>query len=233
MTSGDLNQDGILDLITVNDRQRTVSVLRGKDDGTFMEGAPLRVGGSPVDVVVADWDGDGDPDLGALDVEQARVTVLLNDGEGGFGDGTRVNLRYDFWTPLMVAADFDNNGLPDLAAAANGSGRYISVVLNMTEIDPPIRIVGDSNGDGVFDSLDFVTVFQLGEYEDGIPGNSTFEEGDWNGDGDFDSGDFVLAFQMGHYEAAATPLESQIAAALDLIFATGTNNAAKPRSFVA
>jgi hypothetical protein len=66
-------------------------------------------------------------------------------------------------------------------------------------------IPGDSNRDGQFDSSDLVFVFQVGEYEDGLPLNSTFEEGDWNDDGDFDSGDFVFAFQRGTYLATATP----------------------------
>lgn len=70
---------------------------------------------------------------------------------------------------------------------------------------------GDSNLDGEFNSSDFVQVFQLGEYEDAIEGNSGWAEGDWNGDGDFNSGDFVLAFQDGGFElgprgeAAAVP----------------------------
>lgn len=62
---------------------------------------------------------------------------------------------------------------------------------------------GDSNHDGIFNSSDLVLVFQAGEYEDGINGNSTFEEGDWDGNGDFDTRDFVFAFQAGHYVAAA------------------------------
>ncbi len=65
------------------------------------------------------------------------------------------------------------------------------------------RIPGDSNGDGRFDSADFVAVFTIGEYEDEDPGNSTFAEGDWNGDGDFDSLDIVFAFQAGTYMTAA------------------------------
>ncbi len=59
---------------------------------------------------------------------------------------------------------------------------------------------GDANLDGEFDSGDFVHVFQLGEYEDGVPLNSSWETGDWNGDGDFESADFVIAFQRGGYE---------------------------------
>ena len=59
---------------------------------------------------------------------------------------------------------------------------------------------GDSNLDDEFNSSDFVTVFQAGEYEDELPENSKWETGDWNGDGDFDSSDFVTAFQQGGYE---------------------------------
>ena len=65
------------------------------------------------------------------------------------------------------------------------------------------RVLGDSNGDGVFDSGDLGAVFQAGEYEDDIAGNSTFAEGDWDGDGDFTTADLVLAFQRGGYVAAA------------------------------
>ena len=61
------------------------------------------------------------------------------------------------------------------------------------------RIIGDANNDGKFDSSDLVAVFQAGEYEDGIAGNSDWAEGDWSGDGDFDTSDLVLAFQSGRY----------------------------------
>ena len=59
---------------------------------------------------------------------------------------------------------------------------------------------GDSNLDGEFNSVDFVRVFQAGQYEDGIAMNSGWAEGDWNGDGDFTTADFVVAFADGGYE---------------------------------
>ena len=65
------------------------------------------------------------------------------------------------------------------------------------------RVPGDVNGDGKFDSSDLVQVFQAGEYEDQIVGNSTFEDGDWNGGGDFTTQDLVHAFQFGHYVTTA------------------------------
>ncbi|MCA9167339.1 MAG: PEP-CTERM sorting domain-containing protein [Planctomycetales bacterium] len=59
---------------------------------------------------------------------------------------------------------------------------------------------GDANLDGEFNTADFVQVFQIGEYEDGIAGNSTWAEGDWDANGEFDSGDFVVAFADGGFE---------------------------------
>ena len=81
-------------------------------------------------------------------------------------------------------------------------------------------IPGDSNRDGRFDSADIVHVLNLGEYDDGIPNNSTFDEGDWNDNGDFDSEDIVFAFIAGTYvfdDAAAS--RSSLAAAVDAALA--------------
>ena len=76
---------------------------------------------------------------------------------------------------------------------------------------------GDANLDGEFNSGDLVAVFQAGEYEDGIVGNSAWEAGDWNGDAEFDTGDLVFAFQDGGFEVgrrtavASVPEPSSIA----------------------
>jgi hypothetical protein len=88
----------------------------------------------------------------------------------------------------------------------------------------PPRLVGDVNADGLFDTSDLVHLLIHGEYEDGIPGNSTFDEGDWNGDGEFDVADLVLALQLGHYE---TPAVAQVpvraAGVVDRVFALSQN----------
>jgi hypothetical protein len=64
---------------------------------------------------------------------------------------------------------------------------------------------GDANLDGVFDSGDLVSVFQAAQYEDAIPGNSTWATGDWDGDGDFTTGDLVQSFQDGGFERGPRP----------------------------
>ena len=45
-----------------------------------------------------------------------------------------------------------------------------------------------------FDSADLVHVFAAGEYEDGVPLNSTWADGDWDGSGDFNTTDLICAF---------------------------------------
>ena len=70
--------------------------------------------------------------------------------------------------------------------------------------------IGDANLDGIFNSSDFVTIFQAGQYEDNIEGNSTWSEGDWNGDGEFSSSDLVYAFQKGRYEVAVIAALAEI-----------------------
>ena len=70
----------------------------------------------------------------------------------------------------------------------------------------PQVIPGDANFDGVFNSTDFVQVFQAAEYQDDILGNSTWFSGDWNGDREFDTDDLVLAFQhVSEFNAVAVP----------------------------
>ena len=59
---------------------------------------------------------------------------------------------------------------------------------------------GDADLDGQFGSSDLINVFQAGEYEDDVVGNSTWSTGDWNADGEFSTSDLVVAFQDGGYE---------------------------------
>ena len=100
--------------------------------------------------------------------------------------------------------DFDLNG-DDLV---NGEDRTLWV----EGPDFSNTYFGDANLDGEFNTSDLTAVFQIGEYEDGVPMNSGWASGDWNGDMDFDTGDMVAAFQAGGYEigprnavAAAVP----------------------------
>jgi virginiamycin B lyase len=116
-----------------------------------------------------------------------------------------------------IIGDFDQNGMLDahdidlLTAQVTSGNANLSFDLDENgTVDQQDRVVwvtdlkrtyfGDSNLDGQFSTADLVSVFQSGQYEDPLNGNSTWATGDWNGDTDFDTGDLVLAFQSGAYE---------------------------------
>ena len=125
-----------------------------------------------------------------------------------------------------VPGDFDGNGLVDATdidllfveiRSQNNSPEFdltADGLVNNDDRDMLVETIlgtnfGDANLDGLFNSSDLVAVFQVGQYEDAIAGNSLWEGGDWNGDGDFTSSDMVLAFQSGVY-TAATPNEANV-----------------------
>ncbi len=81
---GDFNGDGILDLVTANYLDNTVSVLLGKGDGTFAPQVTYAVGSIPRNVAVGDFNGDGKLDLAVANQGDNTVSVLLGNGDGTF-----------------------------------------------------------------------------------------------------------------------------------------------------
>ena len=148
---------------------------------------------------------------GGLGNRSERIVLMA-------GDETIHDFTYsDAWYPTTdgngpsLQID-DESGELDLWTFQQGWRTSLAIGGSPGRVDA--QLPGDSNHDGIFNSTDMVVVFQAGEYEDGVPDNSTFEEGDWNEDGDFDTQDIVYVFQLGHYSRAARP---QLATAARLI----------------
>jgi hypothetical protein len=74
----DLDGDGNMDLIYDNSEYETVGVLFGQGKGTFLAPVETPVGGYPVDLVLADVDGDGSQDVVTSMLGFPGITVLLN-----------------------------------------------------------------------------------------------------------------------------------------------------------
>ena len=138
---GDFNGDGVDDLAIANHTgtdgtaASTVSILLGNGDGTFK--AQVTYAAPYADnILVADFNGDGKQDLGVtkLDAPDAQYgqSILLGNGDGTFQPPST------FATPVSyasVAADFNGDGLPDLALSlygANGAGIYLTQLTQTT-----------------------------------------------------------------------------------------------------
>jgi len=115
----DLNGDGRLDLVVANDESGDVTVLLGDGKGDFVaaSGSPFPAGKSPNDIAIADFDGDGKPDLAFPNHDTSHVTVLLGDGRGGFrpAAGSPVTVQSRPHPHGIAAADFDGDGHADFA----------------------------------------------------------------------------------------------------------------------
>lgn len=120
IAAADLNGDGFLDLVTANaldDASQGLTVLLGKGDGTFrapeLLTVPLSLGQRSV--VVADFNGDGIPDLATAASVNGPIDVLPGKGDGTFDIAVNVPFSSQYTTGYLAAADFDGDGIPDLA----------------------------------------------------------------------------------------------------------------------
>jgi hypothetical protein len=192
MDLADLDGDGQIDVIVAD----TTGVLWYENRAGGQFSIPHRIVTYPeslyTNVRARDLDGDGDIDIVNSIFDNDRQTYVLvwyesADGQA-FSDAQPIHdVPLGHVTDVDIA-DIDLNGSLDIISASGSDIRWYDR-----------RLIGDSNHDGRFDSSDLVTIFQVGEYEDEVPLNSTFDEGDWDNDGDFDSSDLIIAFQTGNY----------------------------------
>ena len=79
-------------------------------------------------IAVADFNGDGIPDLAAVandSFRRGKVTILAGNGDGTFTVASSTNVGS--YPTAIAAADFDGDGLPE-PAAANSGGNTVSVL---------------------------------------------------------------------------------------------------------
>jgi hypothetical protein len=258
---GDFNADGKLDLATAN--ASDVSVLFGNGNGGFQPPTNVDIGMSPGSVAVGDFNGDGKMDLvvgghtsnyvppwggcgyygcyggGGYWVNQARVSVLIGSGNGGFAVQASYDLDGTSATAVAVV-DLNGDGRADLVAGAqnsihallgNGDGTLQSP-LHSGSYGGSITIA-DINGDGNLDlamtagghvgvSLgNGLGAFGAPHYFAAGAGMTSVAVADFNGDGNVDLVASDQALNTVNVLLAAGATTGTVAFKLPLNVATG------------
>jgi hypothetical protein len=164
---GDLNRDGNLDLavISYGNSPKFLGVLLGNGDGTFRPQVRYKVGLQPAQVVVGDFNGDGNLDLAVTNSSTPGfVSILLGNSDGTFQPQIKTPVAH--YPNLIAVADLNGDGKLDLVVATGGCGCpkiYTSALLGngdgtfqpvwtVIKVATPTGIVlGDFNGDGKLD----------------------------------------------------------------------------------
>jgi hypothetical protein len=123
---GDLDGDGVADVITADFRSRTLTVLQGVGDGTFRRARTLGTPAQPMALALGDFDRDGRLDIVVAYPEEDEIQVFRGRGDGTFAAGRRFGVGR---RPVAVAvADFNGDRLLDVAVA-NAASDSVSVLL--------------------------------------------------------------------------------------------------------
>jgi hypothetical protein len=220
---GDVNGDGLPDVITANQGSNTASVFLNDGKGGFGDPQGEAFGNNHGDLnspgtpfAFADVDGNGTIDMviinkGFYPGDPDQITTFLNDGTGKFS----VPITTPAWPAnttyvpgSVTLANFRNTGRPDLLIVANpytppvvyfapniGGGQFGTYTMTTpTGAAGPVA-VGDFNGDG---KLDFVTV----SISTAVPNNYNQMLNVFlgNGDGTFQTGQ-TITFETGDVDA--------------------------------
>jgi hypothetical protein len=123
IVAGDLNGDGLPDLVVTNSNASTVTILFNNPANPGAFGAPVTLSlaaNSPRNVRLADMTGDGDLDIITANAGSNTVSVLLNHGDGTFAPA-QTYLTGGSSAYALAVADFFGDGFPSVAVGHNGS----------------------------------------------------------------------------------------------------------------
>ena len=145
---GDINGDGLADLVTANSSTNDVSVLLANSIGIpmFRPVASYPAGSSPTSVALADLNADGVSDVVVTNASTNSVNVLMNNTNGTF----QSPLSYPAGASpsAVVVGNFNGDHSPsgkpynDLAVVNASSSNAVSALLSAANWSTPSTIAG-------------------------------------------------------------------------------------------
>lgn len=145
LIAADMNRDGRLDLVGSSDAaERTVGIALHRTGGVFEAATSLANGIGVQLLAVADFDGDGHPDVACAPHADAShgVRVLRGDGAGGLAALSEFDRRFGERPRELLAVDLDGDGDADLLSADDygtlgihfndGAGGFSGIERNMS-----------------------------------------------------------------------------------------------------
>lgn len=122
---GDLNLDGLNDVVVATRSGRRIHVLMGNGDGTLTETAVLEPGRGASSAAIGDMNSDGRPDIVAsicnLGCTKNALIIYHGAGDGSFTPGPVFEAQGVPYNVLVN--DFDGDGFLDVAASDYPQGR--------------------------------------------------------------------------------------------------------------
>ena len=142
IAGGDINGDGRPDIVVCNSMSNTLSVYVNKSTPgniSFLPQMNLTAGSSPVNVALADMNGDGKPDILVKNLISGDLSLYQN---SGFAQNVSFLAPFNYTTGqttfVAAAADVDGDGKPDMATITSTTHQEVSVFRNLMATGPAL-----------------------------------------------------------------------------------------------
>ena len=169
IAAADFNGDGFTDLASVANFVDSLYISTNYGNSTFATATNIALGAGsyPLWVIAPDVNADGYPDLVTADFGLQRLSVLTNNGAGGFARASSPTVGSS--APHSIAtADVNGDGRIDLICANQGgasvsivtnggNGRFVLASTAPAGNGPSSVVAADLNGDG---KSEFITANQ-------------------------------------------------------------------------
>ena len=235
---GDVNGDGLADILVPMADYSGVLLMLSNGDGTFRQ-SQFRTAVSPIgSIVLVDVNGNGKPDLAGFTYDQTLI-LMKGHGDGTFGSGVPYMGGAAGGVPLLLQSPAGVEGIAAFGYSALShqdisvflfhlqAGGFDAPRLLDTSFAPYATVTADFNNDGKMDLATSAPTgmavllgngdgtFQAPQVQAGFPGYYPLAVADLNGDGIPDvvvnssSAPFALAVFLGNGDGTFRPLGTE------------------------